>query len=131
MQRAMTYRTYDVSVDGGSVRVGQWGPDDPDGTVGPTVIAVHRITGSHLAWAQVARAMPRVRLIAPDLRGRGRSAGVPGPFGMARHAGGLEAMTKVLGLPPALLVGYSMGGFVAVVAAPLSGPVQRRAPYRR
>jgi pimeloyl-ACP methyl ester carboxylesterase len=37
---------------------------------------------------------------------------------MARHAGGLEAMTKVLGLPPALLVGYSMGGFVAVVAAP-------------
>lgn len=115
----MTYRTHDVPVDGGILRVGEWGPDDADSSAVPTVIAVHGITASHLAWAVIARAMPKVRLIAADLRGRGRSAGLPGPFGMARHASDLEAVIEVLELPPAVLVGHSMGGFVAVVAAHL------------
>jgi lipase len=80
---------------------------------------VHGITASHLAWAVVAEAMPEVRLIAPDLRGRGRSAGLPAPYGMARHAADLEAVIEALGLPRAILVGHSMGGFVAVVTAHL------------
>ena len=112
----MTYRTHDVLVDGGALRVGEWGPDDPGA---PTVVAVHGITASHLAWAAIAQAMPQVRLIAPDLRGRGRSAGLPGPYGMLRHAADLEAVLQALKLPPAILVGHSMGGFVAVVAAHL------------
>jgi len=80
---------------------------------------VHGITASHLAWAVIAEAMPEVRLIAPDLRGRGRSSGLPGPYGMARHAADLEAVIEALKLPRATLVGHSMGGFVAVVAAHL------------
>jgi pimeloyl-ACP methyl ester carboxylesterase len=112
----MTYRIHDVPVDGGSLRVGEWGPGDPDA---PTVLAVHGITASHLSWALVAQAMPQVRLIAPDLRGRGRSAGLPGPFGMVRHAADLEAVIEALALPEAILVGHSMGAFVAVVAAHL------------
>jgi lipase len=112
----VTYRIHDVPVDGGALRVGEWGPGDP---AAPTVIAVHGITASHLAWAVVAEAMPEVRLIAPDLRGRGRSGGLPGPFGMARHAADLEAVIGALELPRATLVGHSMGGFVAVVAAHL------------
>ena len=115
----MTYRIHDVPVNGGTLRVGEWGPDDPDGTATPTVIAVHGITASHRAWAVIARDLPQARLIAPDLRGRGRSAGLPGPFGMARHAADLEAMMDALELPSAILVGHSMGGFVAVVAAHL------------
>lgn len=110
----MTYRIHDVPVDGGSLRVGEWGPDDPDA---PTVLAVHGITASHLSWALVAEAMPQVRLIAPDLRGRGRSAGLPGPFGMVRHAADLEAVIEALELPRAVLVGHSMGAFVALFAA--------------
>lgn len=112
----MSYRTYDIPVDGGSLRVGEWGPDDP---AAPTVIAAHGITASHLAWSEIARAMPTVRLIAPDLRGRGRSAGLPGPYGMARHAADLEAVMEKLDLRRAVLVGHSMGGFVAMVAAHL------------
>jgi lipase len=112
----VTYRRHDVPVDGGALRVGEWGPDDPDA---PTVIAVHGITGSHLAWAVVAEALPEVRLIAPDLRGRGRSAGLPAPYGMARHAADIEAVIEALDLPPAMLVGHSMGGFVALVTAHL------------
>jgi len=112
----VTYRIHDVPVEGGAIRVGEWGPDDP---AAPTVLAVHGITASHLAWAVIARACPQVRLIAPDLRGRARSAALPGPYGMARHAGDLEAVIQALELPAALLVGHSMGAFVAVVAAQL------------
>ena len=112
----MTYRIHDVPTGDGILRVGEWGPDDP---AAPTVIAVHGITASHLAWAVIAGAMPQVRLIAPDLRGRGRSAGLPGPYGMARHAADLEAVIEALELPRAILVGHSMGGFVAVVTASL------------
>lgn len=119
----MTYRIHDVPVDDGFLRVGDWGPDNPDGSDlsdVPTVIALHGITASHRAWAVLARAMPRqVRLIAPDLRGRGRSSELPGPYGMARHAADLEAVIEALALPPAILVGHSMGGFVALVAAHL------------
>ncbi|HYO18179.1 MAG TPA: alpha/beta fold hydrolase, partial [Dermatophilaceae bacterium] len=93
-------------MDGGTLRVGEWGPGDP---AAPTVLAVHGITASHLAWAPIARACPTARVIAPDLRGRGRSAGLPGPYGMAHHAADLEAVIESLELPPALLVGHSMG----------------------
>jgi pimeloyl-ACP methyl ester carboxylesterase len=109
----MTYRTHDVPTNGGDLRVGEWGPDDP---AAPTVIAVHGITASHVSWAMIAQDLPQVRFIAPDLRGRGRSAGLPGPYGMARHAADLEAVIEALELPQAILVGHSMGGFVAVVA---------------
>ena len=112
----MTYRIHDVPVAGGSLRVGEWGPDDP---AAPTVIAVHGITASHLSWAMIAEAMPDVRLIAPDLRGRGRSAELPGPYGMVTHAADLEAVIEALVLPPAILIGHSMGGFVALVTAHL------------
>jgi lipase len=116
MERAMIYRTHDVPVDGGTLRVGEWGSDDPSA---PTVLAAHGLTASHLAWALITQACPQVRLIAPDLRGRGRSAALPGPYGMARHAADLEAVCDALELPRALVVGHSMGGFVAVVAAHL------------
>src|SRR5471032_539016 len=116
LELEMTYRTHDVPVDGGTLRVGDWDPEDP---AAPTVVAAHGITASHLAWAMVAAAIPQVRLIAPDLRGRGRSAGLPGPSGMARHAADLQAVIQALELPRAILVGHSMGGFVAVVTAHL------------
>jgi lipase len=133
----MTYRTHDIPVDGGSLRVGEWRPDnagDSDPSAIPTVVAVHGITASHLAWAVVAQTLhqagesgrsaqsgesPKIRLIAPDLRGRGRSAGLPGPYGMARHAADLAAVTEALEVPRAVLVGHSMGAFVALVATHL------------
>jgi lipase len=116
MAGAAQYRRHDLPVEGGALRVGQWGPQDPGA---PTVLAVHGITGSHLAWAWVAQAMPEVRFFAPDLRGRGRSAGLPGPYGMARHAADLEAVIQALDLPRAILMGHSMGAFVALVMASL------------
>jgi lipase len=107
----MMPREYDVPVSGGTLHVGEWGPAD-----GPVVVLVHGITASHRAWVAVARALPEVRFVAPDLRGRGRSNRLGGPYGMTAHADDLEAMMSALGIAGAPIVGHSMGAFVALVA---------------
>ncbi len=81
------------------------------------MLAVHGITANHLAWQLVADALPDVRIVAPDLRGRGRSSGLPGPYGMVQHADDLARLVDQLGLGPVPVVGHSMGGFVAVAVA--------------
>ncbi|TXK14087.1 alpha/beta fold hydrolase [Microbacterium saccharophilum] len=109
-----TYRTLDVPVRGGDLRVGVW----EDGTPGaPTVVAVHGVTASHLAWQLVAEALPGVRIVAPDLRGRGRSNELSGPAGMAAHADDLAAVFAHLDIPAGLVVGHSMGAFVSLAFA--------------
>jgi lipase len=114
----MAYRTHDVPVRGGDLRVGAWWPDGP---VRQVVLAVHGITASHRAWALVAAELartPGVLVLAPDLRGRGRSADLPGPYGMVQHAADLLAVLDELAPgAPAVVAGHSMGGFVAVMLA--------------
>ena len=105
-----TYRRFTVPVDGGDLTVGGWGADD-----GPIVILVHGITSTHLSLAVVAEALPEFRVLAPDLRGRGRSSALPGPWGMARHAADVVALIEAVTVPgggPVVLAGHSMGGFV-------------------
>jgi len=109
-----TYRTVDVAVRGGALRVGVW---DPVGPATADVLAIHGVTASHLAWPFVVERLPGVRVIAPDLRGRGRSNGVTGEAGMAAHSDDLAAVLDALGVTRATVVGHSMGAFVAVVFA--------------
>ncbi|MGN6324596.1 alpha/beta fold hydrolase [Pseudolysinimonas sp.] len=101
-----------VPVDGGELVYGEWG--DPSA---PPVLATHGITASHLAWSRLAEALPDRRIIAPDLRGRGGSAGLPGPWGMATHAADMVRLLDGLGLDRVRLVGHSMGAFVAAATA--------------
>ncbi|KRA23665.1 alpha/beta hydrolase [Microbacterium sp. Root61] len=112
---AHTYRTIDVPVVGGDLRVGVW--DAPDAT--EDVLVVHGVTSSHLAWPFVVDELPGVRVIAPDLRGRGRSNELTGPAGMRAHAADLAATLDALGIERTVVVGHSMGAFVAVVFADL------------
>lgn len=104
------YETFDVPVAGGSLRVGRWGE-------GPVILAAHGITASHLSWPLVAAHLEGYTLVAPDLRGRGRSAELPGPYGMAAHADDLAAVLDHLGVERTVLAGHSMGAFVATVMA--------------
>jgi pimeloyl-ACP methyl ester carboxylesterase len=107
--------TYEIDTVAG-LRVGRWsaGP----GSQGPLVVAAHGITSSHLAWTLVG---PRLaadhRFIGVDLRGRGGSRDLPGPYGMAAHADDLAAVIIAAGGGPAILVGHSMGGFVVAETA--------------
>ncbi|BCJ44533.1 hypothetical protein GCM10010168_13460 [Actinoplanes ianthinogenes] len=102
----------DVAVAGGSLRVLSWPAD------GPVVIAAHGITANALSWAAVARELAgKVHLVAPDLRGRAFSAGLPGPYGMSTHADDLIAVATHFGVEKAPLAGHSMGGFVVAATA--------------
>jgi pimeloyl-ACP methyl ester carboxylesterase len=111
-----TYLTIDVPVPGGSLRVGVW---EPEGDASADVLLVHGVTASHLAFPFVASRLPGVRVIAPDLRGRGRSNQIEGPAGMAAHADDLAAVLAFLEVERTVVVGHSMGAFVAVVFAHL------------
>ncbi|MDW4572940.1 alpha/beta hydrolase [Microbacterium sp. M3] len=110
------YRALDVPVPGGTLRAGVWEPTDA-APGAPTVLLVHGVTASHLAWPFVVDRLPGVRVIAPDLRGRGRSNGIEGAAGMAAHADDLATLLDAVGVDRAVVVGHSMGGFVSVVFA--------------
>lgn len=106
------YELIQVPVRGGDLTVGRWAG-------GPrTVLAVHGITANHLSMAALADALgDDVTVLAPDLRGRGGSAGLPGPWGMAIHAEDVVAVLDHAGVDQAVFVGHSMGGFVSMVTA--------------
>ena len=102
-----------VPVRGGELAVARWGD-------GPVVLALHGITANYVSWTYVAEALGHdVTLVAPDLRGRGESADLPGPWGLGTHVEDVVAILDHLGLEHAPIVGHSMGAFVAVKAAGL------------
>lgn len=106
--------TFDVPVEGGTLRVGRW-PGRPGA---PTVVAAHGITANHASFAVLAAALDgHVTLVAPDLRGRGRSNGISGPFGISAHADDVVRLLDHLGVDAAVVVGHSMGGWVAAYTA--------------
>lgn len=115
------YRTDDIEVLGGSLRVGVWDPIEiVEGATPPTVLAIHGITSSHLVWPFVVSQLPHTRVIAPDLRGRGESRAVAGPAGMRQHANDMVALLDHFGLATVPVIGHSMGGFVSVMLACLA-----------
>jgi pimeloyl-ACP methyl ester carboxylesterase len=110
-----------VPVEGGELAALYWAADAP---AAPLVVLVHGITGNALAWGPVAAALAGgCQVVAPDLRGRAHSAGLPGPYGLSRHAADVTALLEHFGADGGsgadvtVLVGHSMGGFVAALAA--------------
>lgn len=101
-----------VPVSGGELAMLRW-PGN-----GPVVLAAHGISSNAAAWGAVADALGgSVDLVAPDLRGRGGSVGLAGPYGIRRHASDLIAVLDHLQVGSAVLAGHSMGGFVCTAAA--------------
>jgi pimeloyl-ACP methyl ester carboxylesterase len=110
---APSYRLFDVRVAGGALRTAVWGER------GPWVLCAHGVTANHTEFRALADQLGgEMRLIAPDLRGRGGSTRIEGPWGITAHAEDLIAVLDHLSLARAdVLLGHSMGGFVAAVAA--------------
>lgn len=105
------YEELTVPVGGGELAVLRWPAAEPGA---PVVLAVHGITANALAWARVAHHLAgQATLIAPDLRGRGGSRSLPGPYGIAAHAADVAAIADEFALRGAVLAGHSMGGFVS------------------
>ena len=91
------------------------------------VICLHGITAQHRAFSALARYLGGSRpLIGVDLRGRGDSSKPEAGYGLEAHARDVIRILDHLGLDRAVIVGHSMGGFVALKAA-LSYPERVRA----
>lgn len=79
------------------------------------LLLIHGFPLDHRMWAaQLAGLSEQARVIAPDLRGFGRSAAaLAGPLTMDQHADDLAALLDHLGVGRAVVAGLSMGGYVA------------------
>jgi len=81
---------------------------------GAPLVALHGLTASHVSFLGVAECLAGRRpLFALDLRGRGDSGKPAGPYGMTQHAADVAAAMRAMGLGPSIIVGHSMGAFVA------------------
>lgn len=75
------------------------------------VALVHGLTGNHMEWIQLGPALAEQGwfVIAPDLRGRGKSDKPPHGYGIPFHVNDLLALCDVLNLSRVQLIGHSLG----------------------
>jgi len=82
------------------------------------MVALHGLTASYLNFIGVAEKLAGRRpLVAFDLRGRGDSDKPAGPYGMVQHARDVAAAMRAMELGPSIVIGHSMGAFVAAALA--------------
>lgn len=85
---------------------------------GIPLVFIHGFPLNRSAWSkQVEAFKSSYRVIAPDLRGLGETEATAGPVPMGRFAEDLNALLHHLGTGPAIIVGHSMGGYVALAFA--------------
>lgn len=113
---------FDVAVSGGDLRVARWGDADT------IVLGLHGITASSVSLLPIAkRLLPDVSLVAPDLRGRGGSNDLPAPYGFKAHAEDCARVIESISPgQPVVVLGESMGAYVAVVLASMRPDLVRR-----
>ena len=100
------------------LHVHTYGPAD-----GPVVLAVHGVTGHGARWRPLVEAeLPGARVLAPDLRGHGRSPAEP-PWTLEQHVVDLLAVLDAAGVERAVVLTHSFGGAIGLHLA-------RAAPQR-
>lgn len=94
---------------------------------GPPLVLLHGFTGAKENWLPIFAGLARDhRVIAPDLPGWGDSSRIPGAdYGFAAQALRVNAWLAALQLHEVVLVGHSMGGGIAAVAAAQGPPALR------
>lgn len=86
---------------------------------GPVVVLIHGFPLDHTMWAEQLNAWPGYRVIAPDLRGYGRSAPTEDTlYTIDQLADDVLDTLDAMGVTrPFVLGGLSMGGYVALSIA--------------
>ncbi|MEC3952381.1 alpha/beta fold hydrolase [Nocardia sp. CDC153] len=83
-------------------------------STGPVVLALHGLTGHGRRWQRLADDhLPDVAILAPDLRGHGRSPGVP-PWDFETLVDDLVVLLAAETSEPVVVLGHSFGAATAV-----------------
>lgn len=91
------------------LQVHQFGPPN-----GFPLLALHGLTGHGGRWRHLAQTrLPGFRVVAPDLRGHGRSIPFP-PWTLEQHAADLLTVIDAYGLDAVPVVAHSFGAAVAL-----------------
>jgi pimeloyl-ACP methyl ester carboxylesterase len=88
----------------------------PEGASSTVVVLVHGVGGSHLYWPRELRRLPQATVLALDLPGHGRSDG-PGCETIEGYRDALVGFLDGAATHRVVIVGHSMGGAVALLAA--------------
>ncbi|MFC3687983.1 alpha/beta fold hydrolase [Aquipuribacter hungaricus] len=98
--------------------VRRWGSTPAGGTA---VLALHGLTGTSAVWADLADRL-EAAVVAPDLPGRGASVAVAAAPGLPGLAQAVVRVVDELGPARVVVVGHSMGAFLAPLVVELLGP---------
>ena len=105
-----------ITIRGLKICLCTWGPEE-----GPLVVCLHGILEQGAAWSEVAirLAQKGYRVIAPDLRGHGRSdrVGKGGSYNLIDFLGDIDAIVENLAGKAFILVGHSLGSVLGAIFA--------------
>ena len=105
-----------ITIRGLKICLCTWGPEE-----GPLVLCLHGILEQGAAWSEVAirLAQKGYRVIAPDLRGHGRSdrVGKGGTYNLIDFLGDIDAIVEYLAGKAFILVGHSLGSVLGAIFA--------------
>jgi pimeloyl-ACP methyl ester carboxylesterase len=98
--------------DGVSIQLAVW-----EGK-GKEVLCVHGLTANCRCWDLIASSLaPAHKIIAMDLRGRGLSDSPPSGYSVENHCRDILALMDDQGLERPVLMGHSLGAFIALAFA--------------
>ena len=81
---------------------------------GPVLLLVHGFPLDHTMWRHQIDGLPSLQIVAPDLRGFGRTEVPDSPASMDEYADDLASLLDVLDMrQPVTFCGLSMGGYIA------------------
>jgi pimeloyl-ACP methyl ester carboxylesterase len=106
---------FDLPLRSGRVHARSWGPPDA-----PLTLAVHGLSANLHAFDFLAARLAGAerRIVAIDLRGRGRSEITPpGSYGLAAHARDVLEVADRLGVERYHHLGWSLGALIGITVA--------------
>ncbi|MDB2244750.1 alpha/beta hydrolase [Halorubrum ezzemoulense] len=101
---------------GNEIRYEVDAPDTGDGDEAVVFCGDVGLGAWQFGWQHAALAGPHT-VITPETRGVGRSDAPPGPYAVGELAADVDAVCAAEGIRNAHLVGYGLGGMVALTAA--------------